>query len=336
ASRTAGNWYFADGSTAGNDTLSLSLFNPGRTTSVVDVSFVTPTNGLLAPPAYQGVDIPGGSLVFENVGDHVRNASDVATVVTTLSGTVVAAELQSAGQPGNGGPSVVLGAPQPSPAWSFAQNMDVTGADTMFHLFNPTGERARVTLTIGLQQGAAEPLAISVPAMSVSVLDAGRVTRIPSNTPFSATFSSRGGPGIVVSRSLSSVAGSPAPQVGEVAGVPGGSDRWLVPATNDPATSVSALAVVDMSAAAVTVRLAEVSATGPVVVAGFGERRLRPGIPLVVRPGPGTASGTASATGPVIGGEPLVVMATGPVAVACDAAPVGNAGVVVFPALRLP
>ncbi|HEY7946875.1 MAG TPA: DUF5719 family protein [Acidimicrobiales bacterium] len=334
ASRTAGSWYFADGSTAGNSTLSLSLFNPGRTTAVVDVSFVTATNGLLAPPAYQGVDVPGGALVAENVGDHVRNAADVATVVTSLSGTVVAAELESAGQAGNGGPSVLLGAPAPSPTWSFGQNMNVAGADTEFHLFNPSGERAQVTVTIGLQQGAAEPLTLSVPAMSAFLLDAARVTRIPADTAFSATFSSRRGPGIVVSRSLSSVAGSPAPQLGEVAGVPGGSDRWLLPATSSPATTspatnVSDLAVVDLSGADVSVRLAAISATGPVPVAGFGQRRLRPGMPLIVRPGSVTSAGVI----PFIGGEPLELVASGPVAVEADIAPAGNAGVVVLPVL---
>ncbi|HVC71417.1 MAG TPA: hypothetical protein VNC61_14270 [Acidimicrobiales bacterium] len=326
ASTTAGNWYFADGSTTGTNTLSLSLFNPSQTTAVVDVSFVSSTNGLISPPAYQGIDVPGGSLVLENIGDHVRNVSDIATVVTTLSGAVVAAELESAGQPGNGGPSLTLGAVKPSSTWTFAQNMNVSGADTVFHLFNPTSRPARVTLKIGLQQGAAEPLVIRVPALSASVLDAASVTRIPANTAFSATFSSGRSAGIVVSRSLSSVAGAPAPQLGDVAGVPGGSDRWLLPAATLPITGVSALTIVDQNPAVVTVGLVAVTPKGLVPVAGFGHRQVHPGRPLIVNP----------ATGSVIGTVPLEVVSSGPVAVEVDATPVGNQGVVVIPALSLP
>lgn len=126
ASTTSSHWYFADGSTDGGNTLSLSLFNPAATVAVVDVTFVTST-GLVAPPAYQGIDVPADSLVVENIGDHVQNNPDVATTVASLSGAVVAAELESAGLPGNGGPSIVLGATTPAWRWSFAQNSDVAG-----------------------------------------------------------------------------------------------------------------------------------------------------------------------------------------------------------------
>ena len=108
ASRTARHLYFADGSTALGDGLSLSLFNPTATIAVVDVTFVTAT-GVLAPPAYQGIDIPGGALVTENIDDHVENIAHVATAVAALSGQVVATELESAGPAGSGGPSVVSG-----------------------------------------------------------------------------------------------------------------------------------------------------------------------------------------------------------------------------------
>lgn len=327
AATTAGTWYFADGSTAGNNTLSLSLFNPSPTTAVIDVTFVSSTSGLLAPPAYQGIDVPGDSLVEENVGDHVRNAPDLATMVTSLSGAVVAAELESAGPSGNGGPSVLLGAVKPSPAWTFARNMNVSGASTVFHLFNPTGRPARVTMKIGLSQGAAEPLVLRLPAMSVSVIDAAGVTRIPSNVAFSATFSTSGGAGIVVNRSLSSPSGAvPAPQVGEVSGLPGGTDRWLLPAPSTPATGISSLTIVDLNETVVTVRLAAVSTKGLVTVPGFAHNRVRAGTPLIVSPGAGS----------VIGSTPLEVVASGPVAVEVDAAPVGNPGVVVIPALPLP
>ncbi len=112
ASATSSHWYFADASTAQGSTLTLSLFNPTDTIAVVDVSFVS-ASGVTAPPAYQGIDVPGDSLVVENVGVHVQDDPAFATEVTTLSGAVVAAETEAAGQSGNGGPSILLGATHP-------------------------------------------------------------------------------------------------------------------------------------------------------------------------------------------------------------------------------
>ena len=144
--------------------MTLSLFNPGATGAVVDVSLVSPTAGFVSPPAYQGIDVPGGSLVTENIGDHASDDPDVATEVTTLSGMVVADELQSTGQVASGGVTVVLGTPVPAPTWVFAQNTDVIGGTVTFHVLNPSSRVALVSVQIGLPQGAgAEPLLLRVP-----------------------------------------------------------------------------------------------------------------------------------------------------------------------------
>jgi hypothetical protein len=323
ASTTAGHWYFADASTVQGDTLSLSLFNPTDTVAVVDVSFVTST-GVETPPAYQGIDVPGGSVEVENVADHVLNNPDVATIVTTLSGQVVAAELEAAGPAGSGGLSDVLGATTPATTWTFAQNTDVTTGDTVFHVFNPSGAPARVTVEIGLQQGAAEPLVLRVPAESVSVLDTRQLTRIPADTPFAVTFVSAGGIGIVVDRHVSSPPGAPQPAVGDVAGAAGGGVRWLLPAEYTPSTGVSALAVVDLGRAPVTVRLSVLSPTaGLVAVPSIGGQRVRSGTPLII----------SAAGGSPLGTEPMELVSSGPVAVELDAVTVGSPGVVVSPAL---
>jgi hypothetical protein len=328
ASTTSGTWYFADGSTAGGDRLALTLFNPTETVAVVDLSFVS-SNGTLAPPAYQGIDVPGGSLVVENLGDHVQDDRDIATEVTSLSGAVVAAELESAGPAGSGGPSVVLGTTTPSTTWSFAQNTAVAQGKTVFHVFNPSSRPARVEVEIGLQQGAAEPLSLRVAPGSVSTLDAQRVTRLPSGTPFAVTFVSGGGVGIVVDRQVSAPAtpavSPPAPAEGDVAGVPGGGDRWLLPAVTSPATGVSALGVVDLGTSPVTVRLSMLTPHGLVGVPGLERQRLRPGSPLVVAPSSSEPIGTV----------PMELWASGPVAVELDGLPVGSPGVVVVPALPL-
>jgi hypothetical protein len=324
ASTTSRHWYFADASTAAGSTLSLSLFNPTATIAVVDVSFVSAT-GVLAPPAYQGIEVPGDSMTVENVGIHVPNNPHFATVVSTLSGTLVATELETVGQTGDGGNSIVLGATTPAPTWSFAESTAVATGSTVFHVFNPSSRPVTVTVKIGLQQGAAEPLTMRIPPTSVESLNAQSVTRIPSGSTFTVTFVAGPGAGIVVDRHVSSPAGAVAPQQGDTIGVPGGSDRWLLPAAYAPAMSVSTLAVVNLNRAPVTVRLMKMTDGRLEPVAGFGRRRLRPGLPLVVTPGAGSP----------IGAVPVVLEASGPVAVEIDALPAGSPGVTVIPALPI-
>ena len=345
ASTTSGRWYFADGSTTAGSSLSLSLYNPTATVAVVDVSCVDRA-GTVAPAPYQGIEVPGGALVVENRADHLIDTPDIATVVTTLSGQVVAAELQSAGTRGDGGPSVVLGATAAAPVWSFPANRDVPGGSTVFHVFNPSARPVEVTVTFGLAQGTAEPLVVRVPPATSVSLDTDKVTRLPSDVVFSATFRATGA-GVVVARRVSAAPRTPsaatasAPQVGETLGVPAGASRWLLPAVSAPATGISTLAVSDLSTSAVTLHLLAVEAGGRLVAVGVNaaggldpvpgsSMRLRPGAPLVITPATG-ATGTSAA----IGSTPLVLRADGPVAVELDTSPVGAPGAAVVPALAL-
>jgi len=321
APSTATNWYFAHGATAQGGGLILSLFNPAATDAVVNVSLVSSTAGYLAPAAYQGIDIAPGSLVTENIGDHAPSDAAIATEVSTLSGAVVATELQSVGTPGDGGISLTLGSPAPASRWVFAQSTGLPGGSVVFHVLNPTADPADVSVVIGLSQGAgAEPLAMHVPAQSLVTLTAQGQTRIPTGVPYSLTFTS-GASGIVVSREVSAPAGSPPgdPEVGDVPGVPGTNTRWIVPAVVAPGNGAWALAVVDLGTKPTKVTI---STPGGRAIAGQPVRRVEPGSPLVIGPNPGAPFGTA----------PFEVVAGQPIAVELDALPVAQAGVVVVPA----
>jgi hypothetical protein len=318
---TAGDWYFAHGATAQGGGLILSLFNPTATDAVVNVALVSGTSGFLAPAAYQGIDVPPGSLVTENIGDHAPDDDAIATEVTTLSGTLVASELESTGAPGNGGLSLTLGSPAPAPQWVFPQSTGLTGATVAFHVLNPTARPAVVSVAVGLSQGAAaEPLTMHVPAQSLATLVAENETRIPPSGPYALTFTSAG-TGIVVSRSVIAPSGSPAPvpEVGDVVGVPGGSRRWLVPTVVPPGSGAWSLAAVDLGRKAATVRILT-SRGRP--IPGQVVRHVVPGSPLVIGPNPGPPFGTV----------PFEVVASQPVVVELDALPVAQPGVVVVPA----
>src|ERR1700688_1063366 len=322
APSTATSWYFAHGATARGSGLTLSLFNPNATDAVVNISLGSSTAGLLQPAAYQGIDVAPGSLVTENIGDHAPDDGALATEVSTLSGAVVATELESVGTSGAGGISLTTGTTAPSSLWAFPQNTDLTGGTVAFHVLNPSARSAHVSVAIGLSKGvAAQPLTMQVPAQSVATLVAENVTRIPTNTPYALTFTSTN-TGIVVGRQVTSPSRVPAPvpEDGDVPGVPGGSTRWLLPGLVLPGTRAWALAVVDLGARTATVRV--VTPNGH-AIAGRSAQRVEPGSPLVIGPNPGPPFGTA----------PFEVLADQPVAVELDALPVAGPGVVVVPSL---
>jgi hypothetical protein len=322
-SSTSDRWYFAQGSTGSGATLSLLLYNPAPTDSVVDVSLDESDGTDLQPPAYQGLPVPAGALVVENLGDHLLDTASFATEVTTTSGAVVAAELQTIPQIGGGGSSLLAGVSAPSKRWDFPQNLDPpsSGSAVAFYLFNPSGATATVKADVALAQGQAEPISVTVRARSVSELLAENQTRIPAASPYAMTFSSD--VGIVVDREVAAAGARSSPQIGQVHGVSRASSRYVLPALALPARAVSSLTVSDVRSAPVKVTVTDMK-TGEVVDAVVA-RVVTTQRPLFVTPAPGSG----------LGNDALLVIATGPVAVELDASPVGAAGVVVVPALPL-
>ncbi len=324
ASATSSTWYFAHGSTASGAILSLSLYNPARADAVVDVTLDSASAGQVRPPAYQGIAVPAGSLVVENIGDHLLNDPSVATEVSTSSGTVVAAELQLTLNAGSAGASLLLGAGARETEWDFPQNSGAAAGSTVFHVFNPSDGEATVSANVNVPGGGKNgPISIRVPPHSVSDLVAHDEPRIPSSTSYAIEFAAEGGVGIVVDREVVSPPGSPVPQVGEVHGFPGGVRRVLLPAVIPPGIGAPDLAVSDLSSRPVTVTVESVVRGVP--LAGLDHRVVQPGESLVATP----------EVAPQIGAVPLLVTASGPVAVELDGAPAGVAGAVIVPALVL-
>lgn len=305
---TASNWFFAQGSTAGGSGLQVALYDPLPTPAVVDVSFVSSSNGAVVPPAYQGIPIAAGTVVVENVADHVPGDPYLATEVTVLSGAVAASEVAEVAGPGQGGLSVVGGAPAPAPRWAFADDADVPGGGNWFDILNPTNLPTTVTVSIVLPEGEAAPIAVRVPAQSVVPFVAQDQTRIPAGTYFGLVFSSSGGRGVVVGHLAASPAAVPA--AGISAAQPDGVRRWLVPAVA-PGQQSWGLSLVDMAGRAVHAHVYGFAPGGRLVPApGQPEVTLRPGVLGVIR----------APTIPV-GTVPLEVIADGAVAIQLDPLP---------------
>ena len=247
ASRTSPTWAFAGGSTSPGNTLSLSLLNPTATATVVNVTFLTPT-GLVTPQAYQGLTVPAGQLLVENIGAYVQNTPTIATFVNAQAGSLVSNEFQQKSSGPSSGLSLRLGSPGLSDIWRFAQTTAPRGSIVDFTLANPGSGPVTATFTLGLPSGSVVPRSVVVPPQGVMVLSAAGAAGLPQQTPYSTTVTSSGG--LVVGRSVEASAGSAPPAWGSSSGTVTLARRWLVPGPGTTASPGTAKATIDSLAVA--------------------------------------------------------------------------------------
>ncbi len=226
ASRTATQWAFAGGSTSAGNNLALALFDPAAPASVVNITFLT-KSGLVTPQAYQGLVIPPGRLVVENIGAYVQRASDIATFVSAQAGALVSSEFQQTSVGGGGGLSLRLGSPGLSTVWRFAQTTAGVGSAVSFHLANPSTRTVSATIAPGLSSGTVIPRRVSVPPLSIVDFSASGTAGLPHQIPYSLIIDSSGP--IVVGRSVFAGGRAPPPAWGSSAGTVTVATRWLIP-----------------------------------------------------------------------------------------------------------
>jgi hypothetical protein len=319
ASASSANWYFASGATTPGNQLVLILYNPTSTEAVANVSFDTDA-GVLQPQLYQGLSVPAGQVVVENVGDYVQSRPTIATVVSAQSGQIVADQLQLVSTTGKTGLALALGAPRVAPDWYFSQTTNPTaaGSSVSFLLSNPGPTAERAMVAVGLTQGGVAPFAVAVPAKSVVPFTASTANRIPHQVPYAVAISSTGGSGLVVAREVLAPDGASQPGFGTMPGTAQATSHWLVPAPGAgsapgaPGASVGSLAVSNPG-----------SVSAQVTVAPLGGTAAQSKV-LVVKP----HSVLVVAQAPVGGLVTLDVRSNVPVAVEEDSVPTGAAGVV--------
>jgi len=334
-STTSDHWYFAGGSTVQANELYVSLLNPTATPVVVDLSFVTPA-GTVHPINYQGIVLPAGQVVVENVTAEVQQISTISTVVTTRTGRVVAAEVQEQVGAGgtSGGLSLVPGVMTPQSHWAIPQAQEVPGGASEIDVFNPGVTTESVTVGFRLPSGPLAPLTEKVLPGTTWVLPTSAQTRIPDNETYATAIDATGGSGVVVSRALGVPDdATPPPQGGMAVAVDGLSSaaptsEWVVPppgTSDSPAVSGAApayLALFNTSASSETYSAMATIASGSKVVA---KGTLQAGTAVVV-----PASALAAA-----GLDPIVVQGSGPMAVSEDASPSAGVGIVSMPGIPL-
>jgi hypothetical protein len=327
-------WSFASGTTAAADAVYLSLLNPTSTPVVVDLSFATPS-GVVHPINYQGIVLAPGQVAAENVSAEVQQVANFSTIVAARTGRVVASEIQEiVGPAGSGGLSLVPGVAAPQSHWSIPQAQEAGGASSQIPVFNPGSTSETVHVGIRLPSGALSPLTDKVLPGTTWVLDTSAQTRIPDGQTYAAVIDATGGPGVVVSRSVGlSASATPPPQSGTVVAVDGLSAgvptrEWVVPppgTSADPAVigaAPASLALLNTSSGTETYVAVAITATGDHTIA---TGKLAGGTSFVVSGSPLAAAGMA----------PIVVHASGPMALSEDVSPSAGLGVVSMPGIPL-
>jgi hypothetical protein len=226
ASSASDHWYFAEGSTTKDAAETLFLFNPFPEDAIVDVGFST-EDGRAAPQGLQGLAVRGRGLSAVNVGDYVHRRQAVSTEVVTRVGRIAVFRLQSFdGTAGRKGQSLAIGAPDRSRTWYFPEGIVTAGVTERYQLFNPSDREVRAELALSLEQGAAEPIDVTVPAQARVTVSANDEKRIPRQVAHAVKVTADS-PGLVVERTIDAV--SPAPRAGfsSIVGATALFNRWV-------------------------------------------------------------------------------------------------------------
>ena len=333
-STTSAQWYFGGGSTAAANALYISLLNPASTPVVVDLSFLTPT-GMVHPINYQGIVLPAGQVAVENVTSEVQQISPISTVVSTRTGRVVASAVQEFVGPGGtpGGLSLVPGVAGPQAHWAIPQGQEVSGGTSEVDIFNPGASTETVTVHFRLPSGPLAPLTQKVLPGTTWALGTSGQTRIPGGETYATSIDASGGSGVVVARTVNLPSSSSVARSGMAPAVDGLSTtsptgEWVVPppgtATSPAVTGAApaSLALLNTSGSTESYTAFAAGGSGQHVVATGS---LAAGTVVVVDGSALTAAGL----------EPILVRASGPMAVSEDAGPSGGVGVVSMPGIPL-
>jgi hypothetical protein len=330
-SSTARQWFFPGGVTAGTNALFIALFNPTATPDVVDMSFAT-AKGAVHPINFQGLVLQPGQTQVESISPFVQNQPVVATTVSTRTGRLVASELELFSGEGSG-LSIVPGSPRVEREWTLPQNVEAVGGSSSIDVYNPGALTEDVTVRTRLDSGPLAPFTARVPPYSVWVLATADETRIPPGDPYSAVVAAKGGGGVVVGRIVMEPDTAQFPQDGvrdavdALSASPSGG-TWVMPSPGSSTTP--ALTGVAPDALALTNLSGRHEA--------FAVELMRPSGLRTVASGHIAPSQTFSLAGGVLsraGFTPLLVHATGRVAVTEVLGPTGGFGAVTMPGIPL-
>jgi len=249
-------WQFADGTTVQGAQETLAIFNPFPDDAVVDITFAT-DDGRREPEDYDGLVIPSGQVVAADVTATVTVREHVSATVTARTGRVVADRIQSFdGTNGAEGLTVTLGAPEPTLGWAWADGIVGGGVSERYTIYNPTDERAEVSLEIQPESESIviEPFELTIPPRSFGIVDNEQLRgRLGEGTiAHGAVLRSRNAVPVVAERRTGGTPESVRPGVDLTLGVPRLSTEVVVVTAAQDASIDDQISVFNPSDASIT------------------------------------------------------------------------------------
>ncbi|MGI8793885.1 MAG: DUF5719 family protein [Acidimicrobiales bacterium] len=224
ASQASSEWYFGGGSTARENTLYLTLYNPFPDDAIADLTFAT-SGGATTPQAFRGVVIRGRSVSVLSVGEHVRRRDDVAGSIVARRGRLVVGRVQvRAASPT--GLSYTLGAPSTDTSFVFPEGFVVDGVSERLNLYNPGDREAIVDVEMVLDEGVAEPWEIRIRPRERTLLDFGAEERVPKSVGHGLLVRSLNDIGIVAEQWITANTPSPRKGSSETLGATASATAW--------------------------------------------------------------------------------------------------------------
>lgn len=137
ATQVSNRWYFASGRTELDSKQYLALMNPFPETAVFNVEFRTLARSR-QPQALQGASVPARSVRIIDIGENITSEANVATIVTTQRGRLIAERLQVIdGSLGANGAALQIGVARPANSWIMPAGRINEGGDHSLIVFNP-------------------------------------------------------------------------------------------------------------------------------------------------------------------------------------------------------
>lgn len=251
ASTPSADWYFPAGTTRVGTAMWIALFNPFPGEATVDLAFET-ENGARTSPSYQGIVVPGGSVVVKLVSETITLAEHASATVTTRSGRIIAEQVQSfeGREGGVKGLTATVGATTSAPIWGFPTGAPATVADAgeSISMFNPGDSDTDVMVQVQLDDpgvnGTVEPFEVNIPAHRFAVVDVSADERVPKGVPHWVVVRSTDGADIVAERVLT---GGGANGISYTMGLPVVATRWLATVAGGADISASQLSIANPS-----------------------------------------------------------------------------------------
>jgi len=203
ATRASDTWYLPWGQTVRGASMRLALFNPFSGDAVVDVAFET-ENGYRTPVEYEGRLVPGHRLVvLDDIDALVTIRQRVTAIITVRQGRLVASGLQTVtGANGELAVDATTAAPEPSPAWFFADGRADAAALERYVVHNPSRETAEVELVLLDTGVSGVPASLRLPPGGTDEFIVNLAPGVALPLQHAALVQSRGDVPVVVARVL--------------------------------------------------------------------------------------------------------------------------------------